>query len=341
MTETETPRPMDSGVPLRLVVALGLAASLLARCISPALPGLMVGIEHAIVWTARFTSLLTLLAATGLVAGLARLATVIVGSPRAPLVARLLVVPSVTLGCLLLLFASFRPLEPFLALLLGISAAVVGALAARHLLVERSKRATALVLGLISTGGLVHVLSRKLTQDASDALDIFAFRTAQWIETLGVALDLVALALALVWLRRRTKHGRVVVPVILAVSALFVVAALRASAPGASTLSVLLGRGLERLGRDQSSILPLAFSHLLNAGTLLTAIAALGFGGELGLVLAACLAARGALDIPIPALLLELSALYLPFAHSVVAPTTRSEPARPLEGADDAPLPPA
>jgi hypothetical protein len=156
-------------------------------------------------------------------------------------------------------------------------------------------------------------------------------------------LDLLALALALVWLRRRTKHGRLLVPLILGVSALFVVAALRASAPGASTLSVLLGRGLERLGRDQSSILPLAFSHLLNAGALLTAIAALAFGGELGLVLAACLAARGALDIPIPALLLELSALYLPFARPVVAPpsTGAVNTTRSLETTDDAPLPPA
>jgi hypothetical protein len=321
-----TERPSDNGVPLRVVVALGLAASLLARCIAPALPGLMVGIERAIVWTGRLSSLLTLLAATGLVAGIARLATLIVGSPRAPLVARLVVVPSVTLGCLLLLFASFRPLEPFLALLLGVSAAVVGALSARHALADRDKRAGALVLGLVSSAGLVHVLARKLTQDASDALDIFAFRTAQWIETLGVALDLLALALALVWLRRRARHGSVLVPLVLGASALVVVLSLRATAPGAGTVSVLLGRGLERLGRDQSSILPLAFSQLLSAGSLLTAAAALfGGGGELGLVLAGCLAARGALDIPIPALLLELSALYLPFVRSAPIPAATAD----------------
>jgi hypothetical protein len=326
-----TDRPIDNGVPLRVVVALGLAASLMARCIAPALPGLMVGIEPVIVWTGRLTALLTMLAATGLVAGLARLATLMVGSPRAPLLARLVVVPAVALGCMLLLFASFRPLEPFLALLLGVTSAVVGALSARHCLSDRSKRAGALVLGIVSIAGLVHVLSRKLTQDASDALDIFAFRTAQWIETLGVALDLVALALALVWLRLRTKHGRVVVPVLLGVAGLIVVSSLRAPAPGASTLSVLVGRGLERLSREQSSILPLAFSHLLNAGALLTAAAALVTGGELGLILAACLAARAALDIPIPALMLELAALYLPFlrplprgASSVAVETTAS-----------------
>jgi hypothetical protein len=79
----------------------------------------------------------------------------------------------------------------------------------------------------------------------------------------------------------------------------------------------LLGRGLERLSREQSSILPLAFSHLLNAGALLTAAAALVSGGELGLVLAACLAARAALDIPIPALMLQLAALYLPLLRAL------------------------
>lgn len=337
-----TDRPIDNGVPLRVVVALGLAASLLARCIAPALPGLMVGIERVIVWTGRLTALLTMLAATGLVAGIARLATLLVASPRAPLVARLVAVPAVALGCLLLLFASFRPLEPFLALLLGVTAALVGGLSARHSLADRGKRAGALVLGLVSVAGLVHVLSRKLTQDASDALDIFAFRTAQWIETLGVGLDLVALALTLVWLRRRAKYGRVVVPVVLALAGLLAVMALRASAPGASTLSVLLGRGLERLGRDQSSILPLAFSHLLSAGSLLAAAAALAGGGELGLILAACLAARGALDIPIPALMLELAALYLPFVRSAPAPAISSSLAAESSAADTAaPLPPA
>ncbi len=338
-----TERPIDNGVPLRVVVALGLAASLLARCIAPALPGLMVGIERVIVWTGRLTALLTMLAATGLVAGIARLASLLVASPRAPLVARVVAVPAVSLGCMLLLFASFRPLEPFLALLLGVSAGVVGGLSARHSLAESGKRAGALVLGLVSVAGLVHVLARKLTQDASDALDVFAFRTAQWIETLGVGLDLLALALTLVWLRRRTKHGRVVVPVLLGVAALFAVLALRASAPGASTLSVLLGRGLERLGREQSSILPLAFSHLLSAGSLLAAAVALAWGGELGLVLAACLAARGALDIPIPALMLELSALYLPFVRtspaSVATPPALAEAGAPPDTAP--PLPPA
>lgn len=334
-------RPSDNGVPLRVVVGLALAASLLARCVSPALPGLTVGLERVIIWTGRLTSLLTLLAATGLVAGLARLSTIIVASPRAPLMARLIAVPSVVLGCMLLLFASFRPLEPFLALLLGITAALVGGLSARHALGAREKRAGALVLGLTSGAGLIHVLSRKLTQDASDALDIFAFRSAQWIETLAVALDLLALALALVWLRRRTKHGRIAVPLVLGLTTLCIVLSLRGSAPGAGTLSVMLGRGLDRLGRDQLSLLPTAFSHLLAAGALLTAGAALVSGGaELGLVLAGCLAARGALDIPIPALLLELSALYLPFARAVsLAPGSDSLTAPP--GTDTAPpLPP-
>jgi hypothetical protein len=306
----------------------------LARCISPALPGLMVGIEGAIVWMGRLTSLLTLLAATGLVAGLARLATAIVAAPRAPLVARLVAVPAVSLGCMLLLFASFRPLEPLLALMLGISAAIVGALSARHTVIERNKRAGALVLGLTASAGLVHVLSRKLTQDASDTANLAAFHGAQWIETLGVGLDLVALALTLVWLRRRTPRGRVLVPLVLVLAAVCVVLALRGSAPGASTVSVLLGRGLEKLGRDQSSILPLSFSHLLNLSALLTAAAALASGGgELGLVLAASLAARGALDIPIPALMLELGALYLPFART--APAESSAPAAPSAGVPD------
>ena len=324
-----TDRPSDSGVPLRVVVALGLAASLLARCLAPALRG--VAGDNAIIWTSRAASLLTLLAATGLVAGIARISAAIVGSPRAPLVARLVVVPAVSLGCMLLLFASFRPLEPFLALLLGISAAMVGSLSARHTVAERDKRASSLVLGLMSSAGLVHVLARKLTQDASDAANLAQFRTAQWIETLGLTLDLLALGLALTWLQRRVPRGRLLVPLVLGAAAVSVALSLRGSAPGASAISVLLGSALKELGRDQVSLLPVSFSYLLSAGSVLAAWAALfGGGGELGLVLAACLAARSSLDVPIPALMLELGALYLPFARTTLAgPKATATPPNP------------
>src|SRR6185295_11960120 len=115
-----------------------------------------------------------------------------------------------------------------------------------------------------------------------------------------VAIDLAALALTLVWLQRRLARGRLIVPLVLAASAVLVALSLRGSAPGANTLSVLLARGLKELNRDQTSLWPLSFSQMLNAGALLAAGSALfGGGGELGLVFAACLAARGALDVPI------------------------------------------
>jgi hypothetical protein len=242
----------------------------------------------------------------------------------------LFVVPSVAFACLLLLFAIIRPLEPLLALVLGISAAIVGGLSARHCLAQRERRAGALVLGLISGAGLLHVLSRKLTQDASEAANLTVFRGAELLETLASSIDLIALALTCVWLQRKAPRGRVLVPVVLALSGLCVILALRASLPGASTLSVLLKGGLEALGREQSSLFPLSLNYMLAAASLLTAIAALFGPAELGLVLAASLAARSALDIPIPALMLELGALYLPFSQDPVSaapkPTTGAVP---------------
>lgn len=327
--------PRENGVPLRAVVALALGASLLARCVAPALPGAAVGIETVIAWTARVTSLLTLLAATGLIAGLARLATLIVGAPAAPLTARLVVAPAVAMSCLLLLFSSFRPLEPPLVIMLGVTAAVLGALSARHTLSQPERRAGALVLGLTAIGGLVHVLARKLAQDASDTPNLAVFRGAQWLETLGIGIDLVALSLTLVWLQRKAPRGRVLAPLVLGVSAVVVLLAVRGTAPSSGMLSVLLARGLESFGRNQSALplLPQAFSHLLNAGALCAAAAALfGGGGELGVVLAAALAARGALDVPVPALLLELGALFLPFTRpqtSASKPSTTPQPAPP------------
>ncbi len=317
-----TERPSDNGVPLRAVVALGLAASFLSRGVVPALPGVTVGLESVILWTGRLASLLTLLAATGLVAGIARLATAVVGSPRAPLVARLVAVPSVSLGCMLLLFASFRPLEPVLALVLGLSAAIVGVLSARYSLGMNDRRAGALVLGLTSLAGLVHVIARKLALDASEAASIAAFRAAQLSETVAALIDIAALGLALLWLQRRVARGRVLVPLVLVASVLCTALVLRGSAPSAGSFTVLVARSFEPFSRGPSPLLPGALGHLVSICSLLTAVAALAGGaGDIGLVFAASLAARGAFDIPVPALMLELGALYLPFAR------TRSEPA--------------
>lgn len=317
MTEGST----DNGVPLRVVVGLGLAASLLARGLSPALLG--VAGDRAIAGATWAASLATLLAATGLIAGIARLATTVAASPRAPVAARLVAVPAVAFGCLLLLFASFRPLEPMLALMLGISAALVGLLSARHMLAQRDKRAAALVLGLIASAGLIHVLSRKLTLDASDAANLGAFRAAQLTETVAALIDAAAIALALVWLRQRSPQGRVLVPLVLLAAAVCGVLALRASEPNASSFTSLLARALDRgteagaspFSRGVHSLVPAGLRQGLDASALLTALAALVAGGDVGIVLAACLASRAALDVPIPALMLELGALYLPFTQ--------------------------
>lgn len=313
-----TDRPSDNGVPLRAVVALGLAAGFLSRGVAPALPGVAVGLESVILWSVRLGSLLTLLAATGLVAGIARMAAAVAASVQAPLLARLVAVPSVALGCLLLLLASFRPLEPGLALVLGVSAAVVGALSARYSLALRDRRAGALVLGLISCAGLIHVVARKLALDASEAASIGAFRAAQLSETLATVIDMAALLLALVWLQRRAPRGRVVVPLVIVASIALAALVLRGSSPSAGTFTVFVSRAMEPFARGPLPLLPSALTHALSAASLLTAVAALSAGvGEIGIVLAASLAARAAFDIPVPALMLELGALYLPFARRV------------------------
>jgi hypothetical protein len=222
-----------------------------------------------------------------------------------------------------------------LALLLGVSAAIVGALSARYSLGMNDRRAGALVLGLVSIGGLVHVIARKLALDASEAASINAFHAAQISETVATLTDMGALALALLWLHRRTPRGRFVVPVVLLASAACAVLMLRGSSLSANTFTVLVSRALEPFSRGPSPLLPSLLVDAVSAGALLTAVAALvSGGGDIGLVLAACLAARGAFDIPMPALMLELSALYLPFARSGPAAGSATPPG-PAEVATD------
>jgi hypothetical protein len=165
-----------------------------------------------------------------------------------------------------------------------------------------------------------------------------AFRSAELIETLGLLVDFVALGLTLLWLQRKVARGRVLVPLVLALALGCVLLSQRGSAPGAGVVSVLLSRGLKELSRGQTSLVHPALTQLLSVGSLLAAcFALLGGGGELGLIFAASLAARGALDIPIPALLLELGALYLPFVRPQPRPTPPTEPAGPPAVPDTSP----
>ena len=71
----------------------------------------------------------------------------------------------------------------------------------------------------------------------------------------------------------------------------------------------------------------------------MTAAAALFSGaGDIGLVLATSLAARAAFDIPVPALMLELGALYLPFASA--RPVEKAHKPAPVEPASPDTSPP-
>jgi hypothetical protein len=313
-----TDEPSHHGVPLRAVVALGLFASVLARGVAPALPGLAVGIENAILWTLRLSAFVTLLAATGLVASVARLGAGLIATARAPLLARIFVMPAVGASCLLLLFASFRALDPALSLTLGITAALMGGLAGWGALKTPRLRASALVVLLTAGAGLVHLIARKVALDASAAASISGFRFAQIASTAAALVDAGALLLSLFWLYKKTRYGRLAVGLVFSIAGLCALATLHGSSPSASPLTVLVSRVLDGFSRAPAPLFPAALYHALDAGSLLAAAAALVLGkGELGTVLAAALAARGALDIPLPALLMEVSALYLPFAASL------------------------
>jgi hypothetical protein len=202
----------------------------------------------------------------------------------------------------------------------------------------RDRRAGALVLGLTAAAGLIHVVARKLALDASEAASINVFRVAQVAETLAVLVDIGALALALLWLQRRAKLGRIVVPVVLLASMLGAVIVLRGSAPSAGSVTVLMSRSLEPFSRGPTPLLPAALAHALSVGALLTAATALFSGaGDIGLVLATSLAARAAFDIPVPALLLELGALYLPFATALTPEKAPKQSASESASADTSP----
>ena len=239
---------------LWIMALIGVVAALVSRGIAPALPGVWVGVDHAITGLKLAAALISQFFA---VASAAVIIGLVLGTVRSSLPAYLRAFAAGTgvLCILAVMIASAVRLPHASRLVLAAATgalAVMGAASAARFF---TSRAPAIVIGAVASSGLVRVLTILLAGQArSDVMVVVARVTA----TVSWLLEITSVAVALVWLltQPRAVPGGMQRPVrprwwllaVVAIAATGVgVAVVVGSAPDAKGATLLLARSVELL----------------------------------------------------------------------------------------------
>ncbi|MEO8905955.1 MAG: hypothetical protein ABI488_25675 [Polyangiaceae bacterium] len=299
-----------------MLTRAALLATLVGRGIAPAIPGLAVGIAQFIALSGKVSAFLSQLVAAGGVAAAVRLGANALKSPRLDLGYRLVALPGSAIVVALVMAAWARPLEPEMCrtmALAAIAASVAGAIASLRL---KETRASGLVLGCAGLSGLGHLLARELVSRAAERLDSRSLHWAVAVSTLATLLDLVALALTLLYLGQgKRKQVALLASYVLVPALALGWFAAHGSAPGVSIARVLAERTLAHLSRAPAAALPVAVRFSITAAVLATAglcVLRPSARGKASVVMSLSLLSLGAPDMPLPALWLIIATLLAP-----------------------------
>jgi hypothetical protein len=302
-------------LPLALFAAVALLASWLGRSIFPAMVGAATGLAPWIERTQRVAGLLSQLVAAGGVAFSLRAVALTFGRTWLGIGYRMVVIPAATAAAVLIMAATGRVLEEDLNSVLVVAAITTAAASASVAVVAPATRALGFALALTALGGALDFAGIHLSQSAIDHVSPVTYRAATILTTLGFAVEVLLVSMAFGWLAAR-RSGRAIVLSLLSVVLVFAwgIALRGAARPGASAWLVVVARAVTSLLRAPSPLVPSAARLVLEAASSVGAVAALAAArrAPLAPLLALCLIARGALDIPLPALMLVVAALAVP-----------------------------
>jgi hypothetical protein len=311
----ESRAPAGEGVPLWLLAAVGLVASLLGRGVSPALPGSTTGIERFIVITYGVTSILSQLAAAGAVAFVLRLSGMLLVERRLGIAFRTVALPAATAVAALTVAAAHDGLDAEMQSVLAVACLMSVAVSIPFALLSRAARAVGLMLVLAALSSLLHFSSLALAIRAGETASAGAYQFARGVATAGWILDLALLAFTVVWLgaARGTRIAALGVTCVLFGFAMTLLAR-EGLEPDASAWLVVIARTFDELSRPPLPFIPAAARYVLEAALGLSAILCLADRRRLtlGALFTLALIGRGAADVPLSALLLCAGALSLP-----------------------------
>lgn len=301
---------------------ISVIAALVSRGVAPALPGVWVGVDHAITGLklgGALVSQLFAVASTAVVIGL------VLGTIKSSLPAyfRTFAAGTGVLCILAVMIASAVRLPHASRLVLAAATgvlALMGALGAARFF---TSRAPAIVIAAVSGAGLVRVLTILLAGRAgsSDVLVVVARVTA----TVSWLLEIVSIGVAVAWLitqpgvrsgklarRSRSRWGWLVA--ILLAAAGLTAAVVVGSAPDASGATLLVARSVEQLLSNPDPYAPAWTREAIEGLRWIVVLALLAVaprGRMMTASVALALVATGMLEVPLCAVSLVIAVLAL------------------------------
>jgi hypothetical protein len=312
-----------SGLTLSLFAAVALVASCVGRSISPALLGAATGLSSWIERTQHLASLLSQMVAAAGVAFTLRSVATTFAHTELGIGYRMLVIPAGLAASMLTMMAAGRALDPELSCELTIAALTAAAASAAIAMLSPATRALGFALALSAFAGACDLGGIRLAESAIENVSPVAYKTATILVTAGFAGEVLLVSLAFGWLAQR-RGGRALLLTFLSflLVMLWGLALRGAARPGASAWQVIVARAVTSWLRAPSPLVPPAARLMLEAAGTVATLGALvvSRGAPLAALFALCLLARGATDIPLPALLLLVAALAVPASLRLAAP---------------------
>jgi hypothetical protein len=297
----------------RAIAALALAAVLVGRGLSRALPGTVSGIGEAIDQIGVAGSILSQFGAMTLVALAVRGAAILLLTKGGQPGVKLLAAVGTAFVAVTSLFSALLAHNQ-LALLWSVTLAIlitaIVATSALGSLQVAEKRAVALVALGVALTALVHTAARVVALLAAEQASMLGFTFARGLATFGFGLELSCLVAAGIWLLAPDPPApRAAGAILILIAPALAVAATRQEGWG-----LVLGRTLEHLTAHPDPAVP----RMLRYTAELWGVAAVGLclairsrRGALMMVLALLLLGRSSADVPLGAVFLLNGALAL------------------------------
>jgi hypothetical protein len=308
---------------LTLFAVAALVASTVGRTIFPAMFGAATGLAAWIDRTQHVASLLSQLVAAGGVAFVLRAVATTFTQNSLGIGYRMLVIPAGTAASVLTMAATGRPLEPNYGCSLTIAALTAAAASAAVAMLSPATRALGLALAVSALAGAFDLGGIRLAQSAVENASASAYKLASVLVTIGFVLEALLVVLAFGWLSRRRGGRALLLTFLTFVLVMIWGLALRGAAQsGAPAWQIVIARAVTSWLRAPAPLVPPAARLMLEAASTVASITALIVSrrAPLAALLALCLLARGATDIPLPALLLLVAALAVPASARLALP---------------------
>ena len=313
----------EAPVVLWLLALLATVAALVSMSVERALPGVWLGVDHVITAVklgGAVSSQLLAVSSTAVVIGLVLATT----KSRLPAHLRAYAVGAGALSILAVMIASAMKLPDTSRLVLGGSVALLGLLAAWPASRVYTLRAAALVVGVVSLGGMVRVATVLLAMVGAATSETLA-TVARVGASAGVVIELGAIGVALAWLISQPgARGGALVPLrrprwpllaaLLAVCALLAVGAQIGAQSEARGAAVLLSRSLEQLAVTPAPFVPsmlLGWVEILRWAVVIGLLLVAPRGRMMSSTVALALIARHTVEVPLCAVTLVVAALAL------------------------------